>query len=50
MVSSESLGGISRSYTFPSLSATGAELQTTAYGRQYAAMLRTSPARVGCSL
>lgn len=46
LVESERAGDLARSYIYPDISS-GTSLQTTEYGRQYAALLRTTPARVG---
>lgn len=49
LVTAESIGKMSRSYTFASIEAAASDagLQTTGYGRQYRTMIRGSAARVG---
>jgi hypothetical protein len=46
LVASESAGGLSRSYIYPDLSS-DAGLDTSAYGREYKAIIKRSGARVG---
>ena len=45
-VTSESDGGLSRSYAAPSMSSTSSSWESTTYGRQYLQMLRTSTMRL----
>jgi hypothetical protein len=49
LVTGESIGKMSRSYTFGNMDAASSDagLQTTGYGRQYRTMIRGSAARVG---
>lgn len=49
LVTGESIGKMSRSFTFANMEAAASDagLQTTGYGRQYRTMIRGSAARVG---
>lgn len=52
VVTSESVGGVSRSYAYPggssgASSSSAASLQSTTYGRMAADMMRNSAARIG---
>jgi hypothetical protein len=49
LVAGETLGKISRTFTYANIQASASDsgLQTTGYGRQVRAMIRSSPARVG---
>lgn len=49
LVASESVGGVSRSYVYPTTSGSDEAYKATAYGRQLASIMRSSTARVGCA-
>jgi len=49
-VTSESAGGLSRSYGLVTSGGSGDEMATTGYGQAYMSLVRRSPARAGVAL